>query len=96
VLIGTAALMVALLVIRAPGIEGWHWVRIGVLAVIIGVGYTVISEWLNTAIRYSWEYSSLMPLVDIRGVPLGLAPLAQWLIVPPFALYLARRARYQF
>jgi hypothetical protein len=89
-LIGAAALLIALVVVRAPEVADWHWVRIGAFAVIIGVGYTAVSEWMNTTIRYSWEYSSLMPLVDVRGVALGLAPLVQWLIVPPLALYLAR------
>jgi hypothetical protein len=31
--------------------------------------------------------------VDIGKFAIGLSPLAQWLIVPPLALYLAARRR---
>lgn len=94
VLIGAAALLIALLAVRAPALERWNWTAIGVLAVLLGVGYTVLSEWMNTTIRPSWQYSSLMPLVDIGGVAIGLSPLAQWLVLPPLALYLAARRRH--
>ena len=66
---------------------------IGLIAILIGVAYTAWSEWTNTTIRLSWQYSSLMPLVDIGKLAIGLSPLAQWLIVPPLALYLAARRR---
>lgn len=93
VLIGAAAIVIALLAVRAPALERWNWVMIGTLAVLLGVGYTVLSEWMNTTIRPSWQYSSLMPLLSIGNVAVGLSPLAQWLIVPPLALYLAARGR---
>jgi hypothetical protein len=32
-----------------------------------------------------------MPTLDVAGFRLGLSPLAQWLVVPPLALYLARQ-----
>jgi hypothetical protein len=90
ILIGAAALMIALLVVRARAIEDWNWLAIGLIATLSGVAYTGFSEWTNTAIRMSWQYSSSMPLVHIDRVPIGLSPLAQWLILPPLALYLAR------
>ena len=93
VLIGAAALLIALLAMRAPALEHWNWVAIGLIAILIGVAYTAWSEWTNTTIRLSWQYSSLMPLVDIGKLAIGLSPLAQWLIVPPLALYLAARRR---
>lgn len=92
ILIGAAALIIALLIVRAPAIEQWNWLAIGLLALIIGVSYTALSEWTNTTIRLSWQYSSLMPLVDIGKVSIGVSPLMQWLILPPLALYLARRS----
>lgn len=91
VLIGAAAILIALLAVRAPALERWNWSMIGWLAVIFGVGYTALSEWTNTTIRLSWQYSSLMPVLRIGSVTVGLSPLAQWLVVPPLALRLAAR-----
>lgn len=92
VLIGAAALMIALLVVRAGAIEDWNWLAIGLVAIVIGVAYTAVSEWTNTAIRMSWRYSSLMPLLEVGRVGIGVSPLAQWLVLPPLALQLARRS----
>ena len=57
--------------------------------VILGPGYTMFSEWLNTTL-FRWTYSELMPTVNIRGMDFGVSPLLQWLLLPPLALYLAR------
>ena len=57
--------------------------------VIPAAGYTVLSEWVNTIARGSWAYSALMPVVNLGGVEIGLSPLAQWLVIPPVALWLA-------
>jgi hypothetical protein len=57
-----------------------------------GLGYTVVSEWLNIVVRRSWAYSSLMPVVSLFGFGIGLSPLLQWIVVPTLALYAARRA----
>ena len=92
VLIGAATLLVALAALRAPPLGRWNLLAIGILATILGVGYTAVSEWLNTVVWASWQYSSAMPLVEIGGVRIGVSPLAQWMIVPPLALYLATRA----
>jgi len=64
-----------------------------VACVVIGVGvsYTAYSEWMNTVLRASWTYSALMPTIRIAVVELGLSPLLQWVVVPPLALWLARR-----
>jgi hypothetical protein len=53
-------------------------------AILLGLCYTVFSEWLNTQVRQSWSYTEAMPLVPPLGT--GLAPLLQWLIVPGIAL----------
>lgn len=52
------------------------------LAVVMGVVYTAYSEWLNVYVRQSWSYEPAMPVLRIRGYGIGLAPLAQWLVVP--------------
>jgi hypothetical protein len=70
----------------------WPHARFGVVAVLAvagGLAYTVFSEWLNTEIRGSWAYTRGMPTLPLIGS--GVAPLAQWLLVPPLALWWARR-----
>jgi hypothetical protein len=62
----------------------WIWTSF----IVAGVGYTMFSEWRNTA-GGAWAYSPSMPLL----FGLGLTPLVQWLIVPVLAIKaLQRRA----
>jgi len=68
----------------------WRWRRIVALILVLGPGYTVFSEWLNTTLSH-WSYSQLMPTLNIAGIEIGVSPLLQWLVLPPLALYLARR-----
>lgn len=89
VLIALAALLFALVV---AGTDDWPTRRFGpvlVVATVAGVGYTIYSEWLNTGVRVAWSYSQWMPVVP--GLGTGLAPLAQWLVLPPLGLWLCRR-----
>lgn len=60
------------------------------VTIILGVSYTIFSEWLNIVVRQSWAYSDLMPVVPLIGA--GLSPLLQWVFVPLAALTLAARA----
>ena len=90
--IGAAALIMVLILGRERALAQWRWRRIAVWTALAGVGYTVFSEWNNTAILGSWAYSELMPTFQVGGVEFGASPLAQWLLLPPLALYLARRA----
>jgi len=92
VMIGAAALLIALLAVRALGIDSWPWGKIASLTTLIGVGYTAASEWVNTVVRESWQYSALMPTVEVGSVAIGLSPLLQWLTLPSLAIYAARRA----
>lgn len=88
-LIASLALLGALVV---AGDRRWPHARFSVVAAITVVGglaYTVFSEWLNTEIRGSWAYTEWMPTLPLIGS--GLAPVAQWLLVPSFALWWARR-----
>ena len=86
--IGVNALAFALVTTRAGALDDWKFRKVGLLATITGVGYTVLSEWLNTIARPSWEYSALMLVVNLGGFEIGLSPLAQWLVIPPVALWL--------
>ena len=90
-LIGSAALVLALSATRSHALRTWNWSGIALAAVLTGVAYTAFSEWMNTSVRGSWQYSSLMPRLQFGAVGIGLSPIAQWLIVPPLAIWLARR-----
>lgn len=79
-LIGMAAL--ALAVVFAGGA---HWphkrrVRVAVVMILLGLIYTVFSEWLNVELRQSWAYRDIMPTVPPIGT--GLTPLLQWIVIP--------------
>jgi hypothetical protein len=89
VLIGSAALAAALVVTRATALAGWQWRRIALVTAIVATSYTAFSEWMNTVLLRSWEYSALMPRVSLGDIELGVSPLAQWLVIPPLALWLA-------
>ena len=89
VVIGISALAFALIATRAGALDDWKFRKVGLLAVITGIGYTVLSEWMNTIARPNWEYSDLMPVLSFSGFEIGLSPLLQWLVIPPVALWLA-------
>lgn len=92
VLIALAALLAALVAFGSAEWPGNRFRPVTVAALVIGVSYTVVSEYLNTTIRHSWTYSALMPTLPWLGT--GLAPLVQWLLIPPLALtWAAERLR---
>lgn len=57
---------------------------VAALTIVFGMAYTVFSEWLNVSVRGSWAYAEAMPVLPWIGT--GLAPLAQWLVVPLIAM----------
>lgn len=68
-----------------PSSPGWFGVP---LFTLLGAGYTVWSEWFNVQVALAWDYAPAMPTV--WGI--GLAPLLQWLVIPPIvALRVGRR-----
>ena len=66
-----------------------HWVAVTIAVTLLGMGYTVFSEYQNTVVRRSWAYTEWMPVLPWIGT--GLAPLLQWLMLPPLALTWAGR-----
>lgn len=87
------ALAAATLALALFGRDTWPketYVCVAVVATVLGFGYTLYSEWLNTAVRQSWAYAPAMPTLPL--VRTGLAPAAQWLIIPPIAFWWARRS----
>jgi hypothetical protein len=89
VLIASASLLGALLLLGNCEWPNRRYAAVTALAVIAGVSYAIFSEWLNTAVRGSWAYSDLMPTVPVIGS--GVSPLTQWLLVPLAAALWARR-----
>lgn len=92
IIIGASSLMLALTAVRAGALASWPWRGIAIVAAILGTGYTIFSEWTNTAILGSWAYAAAMPRIELGAVQIGLSPLLQWLVIPPLALYLTRRS----
>lgn len=90
-LIASFALLVALLLCRSRAWPEHGYRRVAVVATLLGVGYTVFSEWHNTAVLVSWTYADRMPVLPPLGT--GLAPLAQWIVLPPLAFWWAASRR---
>lgn len=75
----------------ALALREWAWplhdpLRGITLTTALGLAYTVASEWYNVYHAAAWTYSESMPL--FFGI--GLAPLLQWLLMPPLVLLLVR------
>ncbi len=92
ILIGAAALALALIATRAGPLARWRWLQVALVATAAGAAYTLVSEWMNTSLRQGWQYSGLMPTLELGGFAVGVSPLAQWLVVPSLALFLTRRS----
>ena len=88
VMIGTASLLVAVMLFGRRDWPRYRHRRVLGTAVLIGEAFAVFSEWVNTQITMSWQYSEAMPRVPPLGT--GIAPLLQWIVVPPLAYWLAR------
>ena len=80
----------------AAAVSGRHWLERPRMApftiyMIIGVGITILVEWLATQGRWfeGWTYGPAMPVMPWLDV--GLVPVLQWLVLPPIVLALASR-----
>lgn len=54
-----------------------------------GLVATVALEWLATTQWDRWQYAERMP--TLPGLGTGLAPVLQWLVLPPLLIWLVRR-----
>ena len=86
-MIGTAALLLALIFFGGRGWPRFNHGRVLGAATFAGVAYTVFSEWANTQVTMSWQYSEAMLQVPPLGT--GIVPLLQWIVVPPLAYWIA-------
>lgn len=89
ILIALSAIMIALLVLGHSSWPAYGYMHVGVATVILGLGYTVFSEWLNIEIRESWAYRDIMPVIPM--IDTGLTPVLQWIVLPILGLWWARR-----
>jgi hypothetical protein len=87
--ISAAALMAGLVVFgdrRWPAYGFW---RVAISTMLLGLGYTIYSEWINVEVRHTWAYSKLMPTLPPLGT--GLSPLLEWIVVPALAFLVTLR-----
>lgn len=82
-LIAFSAIMLSLILFGSA-----DWPRVGprrvfIATVVIGLGYTIFSEWLNIVVREAWAYRDIMPVIPV--IDAGLSPVLQWIIVPSAA-----------
>ena len=71
-----------------------HWIIhpktiqiIGFIA--IGIIITVVFEAIAIHVLNRWQYATVMPILPILGT--GIAPILQWLIIPPIIVSMMRR-----
>ena len=88
-MIAGLSLLLALAAVAAPTWPEQGLVKTWALMLILGVGYTIYSEWINVSVRGSWAYNSSMPRLPILGT--GISPVLQWIVVPTLSLHLATR-----
>jgi hypothetical protein len=64
--------------------------RVGLLVfLIVGLVITIVFEALATGALDRWDYADAMPVLPLLGT--GLAPVAQWVLVPLLQLWFVRR-----
>jgi hypothetical protein len=61
------------------------------VACFVGVGLAISTalEWMAIHVQARWAYGTSMPMVPVLRV--GLAPVLQWVIVPPLVLWFVKR-----
>ena len=58
-----------------------------IVYLVVGLLITVVLEWVNVYVLRRWAYMEQMPVV----LGIGIAPMLQWLVIPPVVLWLAAR-----
>ena len=86
--IAITALISALIVLAADNWPTHRQLRVALVAVAIGVIYTVYSERFNIG-RSAWTYTELMPIIPWLNV--GLTPVLQWLLIPSIGFWVVEK-----
>jgi hypothetical protein len=89
VVISALTLLASLVVVGSSAWPAARFGRVAAATMLLGIAYTIWSEYFNTSIRGAWSYSELMPVLPPFGT--GMSPLAQWVVVPAIAFGLTRR-----
>jgi hypothetical protein len=87
ILIAMSALAAALLLLGKSRWRNVGYRHVALATVLIGIGYTIFSEWLNIKVREAWAYRDLTPVIPV--IDAGLSPVAQWTILPILAFWWA-------
>jgi hypothetical protein len=90
-MIASLALFSSILIAGSVTSPRARFTAISVLTVLFGLGYTIYSEWHNTVTTHAWSYAPSMP--TLLGI--GVAPVAQWVVVPVLAFRLMQRLLHQ-
>ena len=90
-MIAFVALGVALILVGNVRRPDLRFGRVAGITLVLGIVYTVYSEWLNVTIRESWAYSDLMPVIPFVGA--GVSPVMQWIFLPLIGLLWARKSQ---
>ena len=88
IIIGGLSLSIALTLDAAEKPSSWPANRICIWTIVLALSYTVFSERMNLA-KGNWSYSAYMPILPWLNV--GLAPLAQWIVVPLLTWFWAQK-----
>ncbi|PIW54087.1 MAG: hypothetical protein COW16_12635 [Sphingomonadales bacterium CG12_big_fil_rev_8_21_14_0_65_65_10] len=91
--LGDSGLMVLAYSVGSIATGNRHWVRQWTptaLAAYLGTGLlaTIVVEMIVEGRAWGWHYAPLMPREPLTGV--GLVPIAMWIAVPLFTLWLSR------
>lgn len=92
--VGDAVITLLAFWLVAAAVRTRGWMRrpsgptIGAFAAV-GLVVTIALEYWATRIGGRWEYAEAMPRLPLLGT--GLAPLLQWLLIPPLVAWLVRR-----
>jgi hypothetical protein len=92
--VGDGALLVGAYWVTSALARSRQWVlhpRLRDVLVLLSVGQVMnaLFEWLNTEVWQRWAYIPAMPTVPLLGT--GLAPVLQWLFLPPLVIWIVRR-----
>jgi hypothetical protein len=90
---GDTMIALSSLVLALVLVGGGGWKPVVVLTLVLGIAYTGFSEYLNVHVRRTWAYSEWMPVIPLGPYGIGLSPIAQWLAVPGFSMWVASRSR---
>jgi len=92
--LGDAVIAVVAFWVVAALVASRRWITAPIavqVASFVGVGLTISTalEWMAIHVQARWAYGTSMPMVPVLRV--GLAPVLQWVIIPPLVVWFAKR-----